>query len=109
MTNVVAGDASNTAGTEGYGIQSVVGASAGGRDVATNLFTLPVSVTAPYSTAIVPVPTVAAQQMISFGNSFAAPSGTTGSTLVTHFANINGGTPAGNYGQTVTYRVTATF
>jgi hypothetical protein len=103
------------AGTEGYGISSLTGATAGGRNGGTGAFDQPVTessvVGTTFATDISPVPTTSAVTIISYPASFSVSStpSLTGTSLVTHYANISGGTPAGNYSQTVTYIVTASY
>lgn len=104
------------AGTEAYGIQTLTGATEGGRATSTGLFTEPAVEAAPvgftFDVDASPVPTSSAQTFISYTasafNTGAAPS-TTSTSLVTHAAAINSGTAAGNYTQTITYTVTATY
>jgi len=104
------------AGTEAYGIQTLTGATQGGRATSTGLFTQPVVEASPagftFDTDSSPVPTSSAQTFISYSSgpftAGAAPS-TTATTLVTHAAAISAGTPAGNYAQTITYTVTASY
>lgn len=114
MTDVTNGGSAN-AGTEGYGISDFQGASSGGHNVSTGLFDQPVATGTDagfdFDTLPTPVPTSTAQTIESYSNSFdagASPSLTT-TSLVTHFANIDGGTAAGNYSQIVTYTVTASY
>lgn len=114
MTNI--GDnAAFAAGTEAYGIAVLDGATTGGRDPGTGAFDQPVveGTTAGFTFNVdsSPVPTSTALTFISYGGAFntgAAPS-TTSTSLVMHAAAINAGTAAGNYSQTVTYIVTATY
>lgn len=115
MTNI--GD--NTAfaaGTESYGIQVLTGATEGGRASSTGLYTEPVTEASStgftFSADSSPVPTSTALTFISYsGGSFStgAAASPTSTSLVTHAAAISGGTSAGNYSQTVTYTVTATY
>lgn len=114
MTNIV-NDASFVAGTEAYGISALVGATLGGRQSTSSFFTDPVvessAATTTFNADASPVPTSTSGVLISFPRSFstgAAPSTTT-TSAVTHSAAISGGTPTGNYTQTVTYRVTGSF
>lgn len=103
------------AGTEGYGISELVGATAGGRDPFSGLYDQPVvessEATTTFNVDVSPVPTTTYATIISYGGAFSVSStpSLTGTTLVTHFANITAATPAGNYSQTVTYLVTASF
>lgn len=103
------------AGTEGYGISSLTGATAGGRNSGTGAFDQAVTESnvagTTFVTDVSPVPTTSAVTLISYTSAFSVSStpSLTGTSLVTHFANINGGTPAGNYTQTVTYIVTASY
>jgi hypothetical protein len=97
--------------SEQYGIE-VYGASAGGR--VGPLYTGAVTEESPanftFDTDTSPVPT-STQNFISYTDAFdagGAPS-LTNTTLVKHFANISGGTPAGAYSQVVTYTVTASY
>lgn len=115
MTNI--GD--NTAfaaGTESYGIQTLTGATEGGRASSTGMFTEPVveasSTGFTFSADSSPVPTSTPLTFVSYSNgsfSTGASPSTTSTSLVTHAAAISGGTAAGNYSQTVTYTVTATY
>ncbi len=108
-------NAAFVAGTERYGIQTLTGATVGGRS-GSSVYDQPVVENSgpagfTFNTDSSPVPTSTAPVIISYGNAFnpgAAPS-TTSTSLVTHAAAIDAGTPAGNYSQTVTYSVTATF
>lgn len=114
MTNI--GD--NTAfaaGTESYGIQTLTGATSGGRNGGGG-FDQPVTENSggagfTFNTDSSPVPTSTALTFISYSSAFnggTAPS-TTATTLVQHAATISVGTPTGNYAQTITYTVTASF
>ncbi len=115
MTNI--GDnAVFAAGTEAYGIQTLTGATTGGRNGGGTAYDQPVvenggPVGFTFNTDASPVPTSTAPVIVSYTNSFnpgASPS-TTSTSLIAHAAAINAGTPVGNYSQTVTYTVTATF
>ena len=103
------------AGTEGYGISNLVGSTSGGRNTVTGAYDQPASESnlagTTFNADISPVPTTTAVAIISYSGSFSVSStpSLTGTTLVTHFANISSGTPAGNYTQTVTYLVTASY
>jgi len=112
---VVTNDGGFAAGTEAYGIQTLTGATLGGRQATSSFFTDPVVEsnfsTTTFVTDASPVPTSSAGIIISFPRAFntgAAPSTTT-TTAVVHAAGISAGTPTGNYSQTVTYYVTGTF
>lgn len=112
---VIANDTSFVAGTEAYGIQVLTAATVGGRQSTSSAFTEPIVessfATTTFNVDASPVPTSSAGIIISFPRSFqtgAAPS-TTSTSAVTHAAAIGGGTPTGNYSQTVTYRVTGSF
>lgn len=114
----VTNDTPATAGTEAYGIGTLTGATAGGRNGSTGAFDQPVTegggagaATTTFSTDPSPVPTTTAVTIISYTGGFSVSStpSLTGTSLVTHSATISGGTPAGNYTQTVTYLVTATY
>jgi hypothetical protein len=114
MTNIV-NDASFVAGTEAYGIQTLVGATIGGRQATSSFFTDPVVESNFATTTFIvdasTVPTSSAGIIISFPRPFntgPAPSTTT-TSAITHAAAISAGTPTGNYSQTVTYLVTGTF
>lgn len=114
MTNIV-DNSSFTAGVEAYGISALAGATIGGRQATSSFFTDPVVesnfATTTFDTDASPVPTSTSGIIISFPRSFktgVAPSTTT-TSAVTHAAAIDGGTPTGNYSQTVTYRVTGSF
>lgn len=102
------------AGSEAYGILTVDGATTGGRNNEGTAYDQAATVSniagTTFNTAISPVPT-STTQILSYGNTFVAPSApsATGTTLVTHFATMSAGTPAGNYTQTVTYIATANF
>jgi len=110
MTNIGAGG-SFTAGTEAYGIQTLTGATTGGRS-ASGVFTQPVVEATPFNADASQVPISTPQTFISYVdssfNAGTSPS-LTSTSLVTHAAAINAGTPAGNYSQTITYTVTASF
>ncbi len=115
MTNVVNDGAQPAVGTEAYGLSLIVGATEGGRNTSTLLFTEPVVENNPagftFGTDPSPVPTSSAQNFISYGAAFqagAAPSPTT-TSLVEHAASITAGTAAGLYSQVVTYTVTGSF
>lgn len=114
MTNIV-NDGSFVAGSEAYGISALVGATLGGRQTTSSVFTDPVVessfTTTTFDTDASPVPTTTTGIIISFPRPFQAglaPSTTT-TSAITHSAAISGGTPTGNYSQTVTYRVTGSF
>ncbi len=114
MTNIT-NDTAFAAGSEAYGIQTLVAATQGGRQSTSTAFTEPIVessfATTTFDTDSSPVPTSTSGIIISFPRSFktgVAPSTTT-TSAVTHAAAIDGGTPTGNYSQTVTYRVTGTF
>lgn len=111
----ITNDTAFVAGTEAYGIQSLVGATLGGRQSTSSVFTDPVIEssfsTTTFDTDASPVPTSSAGIIISFPRPFqtgAAPSTTT-TSAITHAAAMGAGTAAGSYGQTVTYRVTGSF
>lgn len=114
MTNI--GDNSAfVAGTEAYGISVLTAATEGGRQSTSTAFTEPIVessfATTTFSSDASPVPSTSTSIIISFPRSFRtgqAPSTTT-TSAVTHAAAIGGGTPTGNYTQTVTYRVTGSF
>lgn len=104
-----------SAGTESYGIQVLTAATEGGRDAGTGAYDQPVTegtaVGYTFQTDASPVPTSSAPTILSYSGPFrlgAVPS-TTSTSLVTHAAAINSATPAGNYSQTVTYLVTASY
>ena len=104
-------NAASAPGTEQYGIE-VYGATAGGRvgDQYTGAVTEENVANYTFQTDTSPVPT-STQNFISYNNAFDAGSAPnlTNTTLVKHFANISGGTPAGSYSQVVTYTVTGSF
>ncbi len=115
MTDIT-NDTAFSSGSESYGIQTLTGATQGGRSTTdTSAFDQPVVEDSPvgytFDVDSSPVPTSTAQNFISYGGAFtagAAPS-TTATTLVEHAAAMSASTPAGNYQQTVTYTVTASF
>ena len=96
-------DGTITAGTEGYGIELVGGASSEGG----------VSITEsdPYDDDDTPLPTAGVLDEIYTSDGPNNPSGTdtTNTALVTHQAAIDTGTRTGNYIQIVAYYVSATF
>lgn len=97
--------------SEQYGIE-LYGATAGGRvgSVYTGAVTEANVVGYTFQTDTSPVPT-STQNFISYSSAFDAGSAPnlTNTTLVKHFANISGGTPAGSYSQVVTYTVTGSY
>lgn len=105
-----------TAGTEAYGIQVLTGATSGVRNGVTGQFSDAVtedssSAGFTFGTDASPVPTSTPLLFVTAGSPMVAataPSLVT-TSLVTHAAAINGGTPAGSYSQIVTYTVTASF
>ena len=114
MTNIN-DNGSFAAGTEAYGISALTAATEGGRQSTSTDFTEPIVesnfATTTFDTDASTVPTSTTGIIISFPRSFrtgAAPSTTT-TSAITHSAAIGGGTPTGNYTQTVTYRVTGSF
>jgi hypothetical protein len=114
MTDIVDGS-SFVAGTEAYGISSLVAATQGGRQTTSSAFSDPIVESSFTSTTFnadpSPVPTSTTGIIISFPRPFnvgPAPSTTT-TSAITHSAAISAGTAVGNYTQTVTYRVTGSF
>lgn len=107
----VGDNAASAPGSEQYGIE-LYGATAGGRvgSVYTGAVTEANVANFTFQTDTSPVPT-STQNFITYDDAFDAGSAPnlTNTTLVKHFANIGGGTPAGSYSQTVTYTVTGSF
>lgn len=113
----ITNDAAFATGTEAYGIAVLTGATAGGR-TSGGAFTNPSNeASATQDSALTfnvdstPLNFTSATTVISYTapfNASAAPSLDT-TSLVTHGASINAGTPTGNYGHTITYRVTGSF
>ncbi len=98
-----------TAGSEHYAIR-VVGATTGGRNTSTGLYTEAVTENGDFNDDDTPVPTTSAQNIISYDDGFYVASyATTATTLITHAASASFGTPAGQYSQLVTYYITASF
>lgn len=104
------------AGVESYGLASVVEASSGGRNLAGTAYDQPMSLNnadagTTFNVDVSPVPVAAPVTFVSYARGFTAGSApsTTATTLVTHFANMDAGTGAGNYSQIVTYTVTGSF
>jgi hypothetical protein len=104
MTDV--GEATVTAGTEGYGI-ALTGATTGGRDAVTGLFTNPIVEAGNFATDDSTQPT-AATTILTYTNGYYV-TGVTDTSLVTHRIASTLATPAGAYRQTVTYRATGSF
>ena len=110
----IADDAASNPGSAQYGISTVEGATAGGW-VSGDTFTSPITVDTQagysYNTLNTPVSTSTAQDIVGASHPFdnGGTTSLTNTTLVTHFANINSATPAGNYSQTVTYVVTGSY
>ena len=89
-----------TAGTEGYGVEFAGGAITGGT----------VTESGDFSDDDTPLPTgTAANLYVADGNNNPTATDTTNTALVTHRATVDADTPTGNYSQTVTYTVTASF
>lgn len=113
----ITNDVAFATGTEAYGIASVTGASSGGR-TSGGAFTNPVNeASATQDSALTfnvdstPLSFTSATTVISYTapfNASTAPNLNT-TSLITHGASIDAGTPTGNYGHTVTYRVTGSF
>ncbi|MCI0479446.1 hypothetical protein L0Y59_02780 [Candidatus Uhrbacteria bacterium] len=115
MTPVTNDGAMPAAGTEAYGIAYLAGATEGGRNTTTLLFTEPVTEDATpgytFQTDPSPVP-VTSTNFLSHYAAFQAgpaPSSVTTTSLVEHAASISAGTAAGYYSHTVTYAVTGSF
>ncbi|HQF36553.1 MAG TPA: hypothetical protein PLL26_02825 [Candidatus Dojkabacteria bacterium] len=87
------------AGSEGYGVAFVGGSATGGSITEQGDFT----------DDDTPVPTSPTNLYVSDGNNNPTAPDTTNTALVTHRAAIDANTSTGNYSQTVTYTVTASF
>jgi hypothetical protein len=113
----IANDTAFVAGVEAYGIASLTGASTGGRTGGGD-FTNPANeasaaqdATLTFNVDSTPLSFTSATTVVSYAapfNASTAPSLDT-TSRVTHGASIGAATLTGNYGHTVTYRVTGSF
>ena len=97
--DLIAEDSTVTAGTEGYGIAFDGGSITGGT----------VTESGDFNDDDTPLPMSATTLMTTDGNNNPGNPDTTNTALVTHRAAIDADTNTGNYSQTVTYYVTASF
>lgn len=113
----ITNDTAFATGTEAYGMAFLTGATTGGRS-GTGAYDQPVTEAGSaedarftFDTDSSPLNFTSATSIISYTAPFnpaTAPS-LTSTSLVVHGAAVGAGTPTGNYGQTVTYRVTGSF
>ena len=97
--DLIAEDSTVTAGTEGYGIAFDGGSITGGT----------VTESGDFNDDDTPLPTTITTLMTTDGNNNPSNPDTTNTALGTHRAAIDADTNTGNYSQTVTYYVTASF
>jgi hypothetical protein len=105
----VANDTAWAAGTEAYGLDTVVSAGTGRNEVS-GLYDVTVTEDGDFAADTTPVPG-AATNFVSYTDGIAYTAGTDAldTTRVMHGMTIGSGTPAGYYDQIVTYTVTANF
>lgn len=112
----IGNDSGFVAGTESYGLSSLVGATAGG--VSGGVADQPVveasavqDASLTFDTDATPIGFTSATTVFSYNGAFlpaTAPSLNT-TSLITHAAAVSSSTQVGTYNQTVTYRVTGSF
>jgi hypothetical protein len=97
-------DVSNaTAGTENYGVFIAKGSATGGTTALTSIFNAGATNQVKYDYTSV------SSLLTSSGSNSPGATDTTNTPLVSHFFNISGGTPPGNYTQSITYTVAPSF
>lgn len=99
VIDAVAEDSVVTAGNEEYGVEFAGGAVTGGS----------VTEEGDFVDDDTPLPTSATDMYSADGNNNPTATDTTNTALVTHRASVDADTATGNYYQTVTYTVTASF
>jgi len=97
--NAITEGSTVAAGTEGYGVAFAGGAITGGN----------VTEQGDFTDDDTPVPVPSTNLYIADGNNNPIAIDTTNTALVTHRAAVDANTNTGNYSQTVTYTVTASF
>jgi hypothetical protein len=96
-------DISNaTAGTENYGVLIAKGSATGGSTTLTAAFNAGSNEVKYDTTTVSPI-------IVSSGANSPGATDTTNTALITHFFNISGSTPPGNYTQSITYTVAPSF